>query len=123
MKNKTIELKEGLIVEFDTLSWIESNWEFDHPACLLRPVFWPYEGGEDHEFIVEDRSIMAVVDGKIEGDNYDSGKWRGYKEKNLKQVFHDALNGKKFPLLHYTAKKTKVKFFKDKYGEWTFDYI
>jgi hypothetical protein len=114
----SIEIKEGMTLVCDTLEWRDECWEFDHPSMMLSPVIRCFESGIGHESIVEDALIDAVVNGRLESEDFDEQwAWRGYKLPLLRRRFHEALSGKEFPKARYKAKRSTVVITKDKNGE------
>lgn len=120
----SIEIKEGMTIVCDTLSW-DDGWEFDHPSMLISPIVLCHETGKNHEQIVEDFLIDAVTakSGKLAGDDFEAWSWRGYKLPVLRRRFREALAGKNFPKAGYLATRETVKIIRDKRGELTWETI
>lgn len=120
---RIVEIRPGLILTFDTLTW-NAGWEFDYPSALLRPVVRCYEDARGHERIIEDVCIGAVCDGRLESHNMEEQwGWRGYNLPYLKRVWKKAMAGKKFPVAGYTATRETVEFYIGDDGELTFDTV
>lgn len=118
-----IWIEEGMIIECDTLLW-DDGWEFDHPSIMLAPIIRCYESGRDHDQIVEDVMIDAVVNKHLESQDFEEEwGWRGYKLPVLKRRFREAIAGKVFPKAGYRAKRSKVKIIRDRKGELTWEVI
>ena len=116
MNKRVIELKEGMILQCDTLRW-DDGWEFDCPSMMISPVIRCYEDGSCHENIVEDVLIDGVINEKIQDEDFDqTWNWRGYKLSTLKRRFQESLKGKFFPKANYRAERSRIKIVKEKGG-------
>jgi len=106
-----------------TLSW-NDGWQFDCPSMMLEPVIRCFEDGSSHDRIVESVMIDAVVEGKMESEDFEkTWGWRGYKLPVLRRRFKEALAGKRFPWAQYHAEIETVTIVLDEHGDlsWTSD--
>ena len=117
-----MKIQDGTIITIDAIRW-NDGWDFDCPGLILRPVLRYYDNGSRLDDMIEDLCIDACVDKKIESEDIaHEFEWRGWNLKYLKNVFNQALKGKRFPNRQYEVKREEVKFYINKDGSLEFSY-
>lgn len=120
---KSGSIKAGDIFVLETIAF-DDGWEFDRPSCLLSPVIRCFESGANHEQIVEDVLIDAVVSGELVSESFEQQwGWRGYSLANLRRCFRQAMAGQKFPKRGYWSVRETVKIVTDKDGELSWETL
>ncbi len=119
----SIEIKPGMTVDFDVLTW-DDGWEFDCPAVLLFPVVKCFESGISGDRLIESVLEDACIadDPTLRSDDFQKQwGWRGYKLPVLRRRFRESLSGKRFPISNYIAKRRTVIFTPGEFGfDWSY---
>jgi hypothetical protein len=90
-----MKVKSGDVVEFLAISWIEPDWDFDHPTVALLPVVSYSDDGQSCESILEDVAIdLCCNDDIVNEDVSHEFEWRGWKLSTLRRVAKNRLAGK-----------------------------
>jgi len=118
-----IRIKEGLILNFKTLTW-NDGWEFERPSLMLSPIIRCWERQMCHEQMVENVLIDAVVEGFLKDESFEeTWGWRGYNLKYLQRKFRESLAGKSFPKVNYIAEQSSAEIIRDEDDELAWEIL
>lgn len=113
-----MKIEAEMEIEITGLTWIEEQWEFDHPSVILTPIKRYSPNGDSADQMIEDLCIDACVDGELKDEDCDKEfGWRGWRWEYLRRVYRQCVSGKEFPHKDYQAFSAKIRFYLDENGQ------
>jgi len=121
-----MKIKNGDIIEFLAISWIEPQWEFDFPTVILDPIIRYSSYGKSCESFIDDVAMdFCCNTNELKNEDIsEEFNWRKWKISNLKRVCNERMNNKDiWKTKHVKVVKQKIKFYNDKNNELMYKII